>query len=152
MTTNDMTTHRAKIVPRPPSVSAQRAAKRRVLALLSDDELCDLEDPVPADAYTVIPLAGIAIEETIARIILEQFPTAVAVIVVEDSSHDDPHGHVGPIIDENGDCLLDGRTDAWHDLEWTSEVDDLAWDLHYLARPIFTEDKSGFTLTIPIHV
>lgn len=152
MTTNDIRTNRPKIIPRPPSVQAQRAAKRRVLALLSDDELCDLEDPVPADAVTVIPLAGIAIEETLARIISEQFPEAVAVIIVEDNSHDDPHGHVGTIIDSNGDTLMDGRTDTWHDLEWTDEVDELAWDLHYLARPIFVEGRSGFTLTVPIHV
>ena len=129
-------------MPTAPSVERQRIFKRRALATLSDEELLAYPEPnLPIEGKTqeYNPLAGIAVEESIARIVLKNIPEAHIVFIIVDESHDAPHGHIGNILDHDRQVIANGLSDEWHDLGWTNEANDLAWDLHYIARPLFAK-------------
>lgn len=134
-------------IPKPPSVEQQRIMKRRTMSKLTEEELWSYPDAsLPATGHLLEdkpfnPLAGIAVEESICRIIAKHIPEASIIVIVEDSSHDSPHGHIQHILDKEQNILADGGSDEWHDLDWTGEVNDLAWDLHYLASPLFVTHR-----------
>lgn len=143
MDTNKTNTKPGFPMPTPPSVERQRIFKRRTLTTLSDEELSvypEVSLPQLGKIIEFNPLAGIAIEESIARIILKNSPEAQIVFVIVDESHDAPHGHIGDVLDHDRKVIANGLTDQWHDLGWTGEVNDLAWDLHYVAKPLFTKN------------
>ena len=124
-------------LPTVPSVERQRIFKRRALATLSDEELSAYPDGKATG--TPNSLEGIAVEETLARLVSKNLPEAQIIYVVVDDSHDAPHGHIGDILDHDRKLIANGLSDEWHDLGWTNEANDLAWDLHYVAKSLFNE-------------
>lgn len=136
-----MSTSQTFPLPSAPSISTQRVMKRRALKPLSGDALYEVG--IPSDAkdrlsYANDPLVAIGIEDAIARAILDRFPEAHRIEIFEDISHDAPHGHIGKVLDERKNLLIDGTSEEWHNLEWTRSVDEDAWDFHYYAYELFT--------------
>lgn len=151
---------KARAIPLPsqPSVEQQRIMKRRSMVNLTEEELWNYPDasiPKPEELFKhrpFSPLAGIAIEESICRIIAKHIPEARVVVIIEDTSHDSPHGHIQYILDKEQHILMDGGSDEWHDLDWTNEANDLAWDLYYIASPLFTTHRGYHYLDLPVKV
>lgn len=143
-------------LPTAPSAFTQRVMKRRALKSLSNENLFEVGIPDKALAPTNDndSLLAIGIEELIARLVLVALPEAHTIQLVEDISHDDPHGHVGKIFDVNHALLADGFSDEWHNLDWTHEVDEAAWDFHHYGKVLFTkkDDAGRNTIVIPSRV
>lgn len=143
MDTNKTKTKPGFPIPTPPSVERQRIFKRRALTNLSDNELLVYPEtslPKAGETMEFNPLAGIAVEELIARIVLKNLSEAHIVFIVVDDSHDAPHGHIGDVLDHDRKVIANGLSDEWHDIGWTGEVNDLAWDLYYVAKPLFAKN------------
>lgn len=85
-------------------------------------------------------------EEMIARLVLEDFPTATEVVLYEDHSHDAPHAHVLYIL-SNDVVLIEGTSDEWHD-QMNSDIDELVWDLHHIDRPGFVNEDAHSSLRL----
>lgn len=69
-------------------------------------------------------------------IVLNKLSQAKYVLLYEDHSHDAPHGHIEVFLDESKHVIkLD---EDWHDLEWSSEVDEYVWDIYNLGKEYFT--------------
>lgn len=151
-----MSTSQTMPLPAAPSTSIQRVMKRRALKSLDGEALFTVG--LPADRKDVAnfrsPLVAIGIEESIARVILSHFPAAHRIEVIEDVSHDAPHGHVGKVFDEFHTVLVDGLSDEWYDLEWAKAVDEKAWDFYYYASSIFSgsNDAGQKSYLIPSRV
>ncbi len=59
------------------------------------------------------------------------YPTAVRATVVTDHSHDEPHGHIGHLLDADGKILVEGSSSEWHDNPETIIVDEAIYDWYY---------------------
>jgi len=70
--------------------------------------------------------------------VLEHIPEACFVVLYEDRSHDAPHGHCEGIYSCSGEELLSGTSDTWHDLDWTSDIDEFIWDVYHVSSDRFT--------------
>lgn len=71
------------------------------------------------------------------NIIRENYPDVATIVLYEDRSHDAPHGHLEGIFNAHGSLLISGVSDAWHELEWASDADDLIWDIYHLGSQFF---------------
>ncbi len=76
------------------------------------------------------------------KIVRQNIPEAVTVVLREDTSHLPPHGHVDDILDADGNTLMPHHDD-WHDSEWTHEVDEEVWDIYYLSSIRFAHESDG---------
>jgi hypothetical protein len=92
-----------------------------------------------------------ATEELLARAVGAAVPGAVEVVLYEDHSHDAPHGHVLHIADADGNPIMSGTGDDWHDASWTETVDEYVWDLHHLDREGFQTEGTQRIRRIPLH-
>jgi hypothetical protein len=127
-----------------------REQQRELLAGLTHEELQDLYEQnwkIRTDSSNAIVTAS---EELLARAVTAELPAAAMVVLYEDTSHDAPHGHVHSVLDITGDVLISGTSDAWHDAEWTEEVDEFVWDIHQLDRAGFRTEGSMRVRRIPI--
>jgi hypothetical protein len=70
------------------------------------------------------------------EIVLNNLPHAKYVLLYEDHSHDAPHGHVEVFLDETQHAIE--LSEDWHDLAWSSEVDEYVWDIYNLGKEYFT--------------
>lgn len=86
-----------------------------------------------ANTKTIVALT----EEQLSRIVLENIPEAVEIVLYEDRSHDAPHGHALHVVDASGKVLMEGTGDDWHDAGWTADVDEYIWDIYNLDRQGF---------------
>lgn len=82
-------------------------------------------------------------EELLARKVKAIFPTATLIVLFEDTSHDTAHGHLESILDTNYEVLALGVSDAWHEADWSHELDEHVWDLFQLDREGFVTDPDG---------
>ncbi len=69
-------------------------------------------------------------------IILGKLNGVKYVLLYEDHSHDAPHGHIEVFLDETQHQIELGGD--WHDLDWSSEVDEYVWDIYNLGKEYFT--------------
>jgi hypothetical protein len=81
--------------------------------------------------------AATASQSQLARVIKDNLPSAEVIVIYEDRTHDAPHGHLEGVLDSDGKLIIAGTTDKWHDLEWTTEADEIVWDLYYLGSHLF---------------
>lgn len=91
-------------------------------------------------------------EELLARLVASHVPGAHEIVLYEDHSHDAPHGHVKHVLDADGNVLLEGTGDAWHDAGWTEDADEYVWDLHHLDRDGFIPDGAQRLRRIPVYL
>lgn len=128
----------------------QRLAARGPYSGLSEDELAASYEEQwsvrRAATESIIALT----EETIARLVELHVPDAAEVVLYEDHSHDAPHAHVRHIVDASGEVLIEANGDAWHDEDWTGEIDELVWDLYHLDRHGFVSGGHGRVRHIPV--
>lgn len=117
--------------------AAAHDAARAALADLPDDALAAYHDTAWSDRRAATDRAAAATIEMLARRIAAEFPTAARFTLVEDTSHGAPHGHLCSILDASGAVLADALSDAWHDRDGVSDIDDLAWYLHHLVPDRF---------------
>jgi hypothetical protein len=88
-------------------------------------------------------------EEMIARAVRESIADAGYIVLYEDHSHDAPHAHVLHVLDADGHVIVSGTGDDWHDAVWTTDVDELVWDLFHLDRHGFiTRPEEGHTMRV----
>lgn len=130
-----------------------RLARRRESAVgLSDQDISDSLDRLAREIRALNDASVALTDEHLARLVSSNVPGAFDVVLVEDTSHDAPHGHVHSVRDTAGRTLLDGRSDEWHDLPWTGDVDEDVFDLFHLAREDFVEMPGiGRARVIPVH-
>lgn len=67
------------------------------------------------------------------RLVRENIPGAVTIVLREDTSHLPAHGHLDAILDADGTVLMDCSGDEWHHLSWTGQADEDAWDVYETA-------------------
>ena len=90
--------------------------------------------------------------ELLVRALRRHVPQLARVLLREDTSHGAPHGHLHQVLDQDGNILVDGSSDAWHDAEWSIDIDDYAWEIHHLGRHLFrTRDDAGrfYEISVP---
>jgi hypothetical protein len=128
-----------------------KASLRASYAILDDSQLELIHDQIWHERATATAKLLAITEELLGREVVRNIPDAVTLILVEDTSHGQPHGHISVVLDEHGNVLHDGMSDAWHDLPWTTDIDELVWDVHTLGREAFRHDGTGRrTRTIPV--
>jgi len=81
--------------------------------------------------------------ELISRIVEQHVPGAYQVVLTEDHSHDAPHAHLKTILARDGTPLLMGMGDEWHDLHWTSTVDEYVYDIYLIAPSVFVRNDNS---------
>jgi hypothetical protein len=115
----------------------KRLTNRARYSHLTQEDL-DKENDTAWHNKTLAIEAIVAIaEELLVRTISNKYPHANKIILVEDKTHDSPHGHVGEIRDSQDLLIIDGRSEEWHDLDWTSDIDDLVWQLYTYGKNFF---------------
>lgn len=75
--------------------------------------------------------------------VMDHVPAARTVILREDTSHLPAHGHVDGVLDADGVDVLPRLSAVWHDLPWTSAVDEDVWDMYHLAPHLFAPMEDG---------
>lgn len=117
-----------------------------LLESAQDSQLLDvtatpIEDDVYQDAWARYSAAEKDLVKTISQMIAnevaEHMPDAAFIVLYQDTSHDAPHGHIEAVLDSNGVNLITSQHLDWHDLEWTSDIDEWAWDIHHLSPSSF---------------
>lgn len=120
-----------------------------VLTTPGDDALSDmmLNDALDAAWTARVRATEDIITYTAAHLLRHvraHVPAAFAVVVREDTSHLPAHGHVDRIEAQDGTVLVDTSEHQWHDLPWSSEADEDAWDIyHCLGASGMTRDVDG---------
>lgn len=128
-----------------------QAAARAAIAGLGEKELAGLLTQTWTERSVATERLVAITEELIARTVSTHMPAAAVVLLREDTSHGGPHGHVYQVLDADENVLMDAEGEDWHNLEWTGEVDEYAWDLHYLGRDRFRTHAPGLrTYAIPL--
>lgn len=122
---------------------ADRARARHGMAEQTDTDIRALYEDAWAARHEVTRVIIATTEELLARHIKAVFPEAASVVLYEDVSHDAPHGHVHSVRDAAGDVIIEGTSDAWHDAEWSGDIDEFVWDLFHLDRDGFLADAHG---------
>ena len=89
------------------------------------------------------------ISQMLAVAVSEHLPEAKYIVLYQDTSHDAPHGHIEAVLDESGNNLT-AHSGDWHDLDWTADIDEWAWDIHHLSPSSFTRMGDRRRLIISI--
>ena len=100
-------------------------------------------DSAWATRYAATEQACQILAARILTTISRHIPDVHIVVLREDTSHLPAHGHVDALLDGHGVNLLARLNLNWHELEWTSEIDEDVWDLHHLAPYLFTLSDDG---------
>jgi len=89
------------------------------------------------------------ISQMIAVEVSNHLPEAKHIVLYQDTSHDAPHGHIEAVLDASGNNLT-AHSGDWHDLDWTADIDEWAWDIHHLSPSSFTRmgDRRRFIISI----
>lgn len=134
------------------SQAEKRASRRVMFAGQHVDAVLEMNEDAWRARSAATDVVVAATEELLARLVADHFPTAVAIVLYEDTSHDAPHGHLEKIVDADGHTLILGTSDQWHDLAWAQEADEYVWDLHHLDRDGFVyEEHNRRRRHIPIN-
>jgi hypothetical protein len=128
----------------------KRAARRAMFASKDIDDIVEFNEDAWKARTSATDVIVAVTEELIARLVLEHFPKAHAIVLYEDTSHDAPHGHLEKIVDVEGNVLILGSSDEWHDFAWAQEADEYIWDLHHLDRDGFVFEEQKRRRHIPI--
>lgn len=128
----------------------KRAARRAMFASKGVDDVLDMNEDAWKARSAATDVVVAATEELLARLICEHFPTAVSIVLYEDTSHDAPHGHLEQIIDADGHVIMLGTSNEWHDFAWAQEADEYVWDLHHLDRDGFIFEGQRRRRHIPV--
>jgi hypothetical protein len=87
-------------------------------------------------------LIGKLLSAKIAKTVSANLPNTKTIIVREDTSHLPPHGHVDDILDSDGESLMP-KSEDWHDLFWSADVDDDVYDLYDIFSYKFIVEDDG---------
>jgi hypothetical protein len=115
----------------------QRLASRQEYTDSSDAALQTVYEEAWEVRRSATEVVVTVTEEMVARAVRAQFPDADQIVLYEDHSHDAAHAHVLHVVDADGHVLIAGTGEEWHDADWSSDIDELVWDLYHL-------DRSGF--------
>jgi len=128
----------------------KRAARRAMFASKGIDDVLDMNEDAWKARSASTDVIVAATEELLARMIVEHFPEAASIVLYEDTSHDAPHGHLERILDADGNVIMLGTSNEWHDFAWAQEADEYIWDLHHLDRDGFVADGQRRRRHIPV--
>ena len=90
------------------------------------------------------------------RIVIEVYPHAHTVLLVEDEGHDRPedsHGHLHSIRDHEGKVIVLGSHEDYLESEWSWDADDYIYAIHHNKKLAFTQtlpDDKRKILTLTI--
>lgn len=103
----------------------------------TDEQLRDMLDNVWLHRMEIEKTAAQITETLIFRELKKQFPTVHTVTLMEDTSHDGPHGHFSSCADKHHETLIASNSEKWNDLPISYAVDEYAYDLYPLVSTRF---------------
>lgn len=87
-------------------------------------------------------VAAVIAEEIVIRMVQNLFSKDILEIhLYEDKSHGSPHGHVLRLVDGEGETVVEGVSDVWHNMPGTSEIDEFVSEIYQLVPTSFIYDK-----------
>ena len=114
----------------------------QTLSVETNDYLVEAYEETWASRDEISSVAAVIAEEMLIRALEELFPEGVLEVhLYEDKTHGSPHGHVLRVIDVNGETIVEGTSEVWHDTSGTSEIDELASEIYQLVPTCFSYDK-----------
>lgn len=122
-------------------VMAEKTVRTK-LARFTENQLRDALNETWLRRVELEKAAAAITEEILSRTILEHFPQAHSATLVEDNSHDSPHGHLYTIMTADGTILVRGDDQNWHNHPLAPQIDEYIYDLYPLIVSKFTYDKN----------